>query len=227
MTSDISSVATAADLSPTLSTAGERLAVPSSGEESLLAFASWTLAGLVVLLLLLPVISGISHEAAADAPAPPGEALPASWRLSLRGIGPVRVGMTVAQARRALKRHLRRSSRLPSSGSCAYLEPSGGPEGIYFMVVANRIARIDILNARVETRAGARIGSSEQHLRALYPGRLHVQSNPYLQQGHYLIYTPLDLADRGYSMVFETDGKLVTTFRAGQKREVAYAEHCL
>src|ERR1700687_5232864 len=172
MASDGSSATSATDRSPALTTPGDTVAAPPLREESVLAFASWTLVGLIALLLLLPPVGGISSEAGAVPSASAADALRAPWRLSLHGIGPVRVGMTVAQARRALKRTLRSSSRQASTGSCSYLEPDGGPEGIYFMVVAGRIARIDILNPRVETRAGARIGSREAQVRRLYPGGL-------------------------------------------------------
>ena len=44
--------------------------------------------------------------------------------------------------------------------------------------------------------------------------------------GHYLVYAPADPALAHLSMIFETDGQVVTTFRAGMKGAVAQIEGC-
>jgi hypothetical protein len=197
---------------------------PASGEPSVLAAAGWTLAGLIALLLVLPALPRATD---ASPPAPAPAPLPRSWQLSLRGLGPVRVGMTVAQAGVALGRSLWKTAALPSSSSCTYFEIAGGPPGLYFMEIRGRIARIDVMNPQVETRSGARVGLSERQLLALYPGQIHIERHKYVEGGHYLVYTPKDRAERGYSMTFETDGSKVTSYRAGERKAVGYVEFCL
>jgi hypothetical protein len=197
---------------------------PASGEPSLLAAAGWTLAGLIALLLVLRTLPGATDASpSAAAPAP----LPKSWQLSLRGLGPVRVGMSVAQAGVALGRPLRKTSAVPSSSNCTYFEIAEGPPGIYFMEIHGRIARIDVMNPQVETRSGARVGLSERQVLALYPGQIQIERHHYVEGGHYLVYTPKDRVERAFSMTFETDGSKVTSYRAGEKVAVGYVEFCL
>jgi hypothetical protein len=149
-------------------------------------------------------------------------------KLAINGIGSIRVGMTVAEASRAS------GTKLVSSGdyvekSCYYVQPQGAPKGLNFMVTDGRIARVDIYKpSSITTLSGAKIGDTEARIKALYPGQIKVTPHEYTgyQGGHYLTYIPKDKSDRNYRVVFETDGKRVTTFRAGKLPEVEYVEGC-
>ena len=157
--------------------------------------------------------------------AAPQRAQDTPWRIGLRSFGPVRFGMTLAQASTALREPLRLED---VEGECGYVRPTSLPPGTSFMVVAGRIARVDVDSGATETLSGARIGSTEAEIRRLYPGRIRVREHPYTgPTGHYLMFTPLDRADAGFGMVFETDGERVTSYRAGLRGPVQYIEGCL
>jgi len=100
---------------------------------------------------------------------------------------------------------------------------------VAFMVAAahaaikGQVARIDVDSGRVATLEGVRIGDAEARVRQVYGGRVTQEPHKYTTAGHYLIVTP---ADRGYRLIFETDGKAVTSYRAGRMPEVQWVEKC-
>ncbi len=149
-------------------------------------------------------------------------------KVAINGIGGIKVGMTVAEASRAS------GTKLVSSGdyvekSCYYVQPQGAPKGLGFMVTDGRIARVDVYeNKSITTLSGAKIGDTETRIKSLYPGQIKVTPHEYTgyMGGHYLTYVPKDKSDRNYRVVFETDGKRVTNFRAGKLPEVEYVEGC-
>jgi hypothetical protein len=81
-------------------------------------------------------------------------------------------------------------------------------------------------NPRITTLAGAKIGDTEQQIKSLYPGQIKVTPHEYVRGGHYLTFVPTDAQDKQYRVVFETDGKRVKNFRAGQIPEVEAIEGC-
>jgi hypothetical protein len=157
-------------------------------------------------------------EAGNGAPLPARESAEA-WRVSERGVGSVRVGMSLNEAQAALAAPFRGPRSL---ADCAYVRPSQGPSGLSFMLVQDRIVRIDVDSATVATTAGARVGDSEARVREIYGQRLIVTPHKYVE-GHYLTVMP---ADPAYRIVFETDGQRVTRYRAGRLPEVEWVERC-
>ena len=91
-----------------------------------------------------------------------------------------------------------------------------------FMITNGRIARVDISSRGYATERGARIGDSEARIKSLYRGMVKVSQHPYVD-GHYLT---VDMNRGRFSLIFETDGKRVTSFRAGKSTEVGYIEGC-
>ncbi|MBW4611834.1 MAG: hypothetical protein KME21_00835 [Desmonostoc vinosum HA7617-LM4] len=145
-------------------------------------------------------------------------------KLFINGIGQVRVGMTVSQASQAAGTRLISD---PPNNDCYYVKPQREPKEIGFMVTAGRIARIDVWrNREITTLKGAKIGDTEARIKSLYPGQIKVTSHEYIIGGHYLTLIPKDRANRNYRVVFETDGKRVTSFRSGKLPEVEYVEGC-
>jgi hypothetical protein len=149
------------------------------------------------------------------------------------GIGPVRVGMTIAQAERAggvrlLRRYTEYAPR------CFYVVPKGWPkqrdgdvliDTLGFMVTDGRIARVDVWSGDTVASAGVGIGSTETAVRQAYPGRVETTSHHYEgPTGHYLTFVPPGDVDE--RIVFETDGKTVTRYRAGKRPEVEFVEGC-
>lgn len=140
-----------------------------------------------------------------------------------RGFGPVRAGMTVAEAERALGTPLVLLG--PKMEPCHYVVSEGRP-GIAFMIIDGRVARIDVRQgSTIRTTEGAGIGDNEERIRALYAGRVEVEPHKYVD-GHYLIVRPAAPQDSLYRMVFETDGKRVTRYRTGRLPEVRWIEGC-
>ncbi|MEH2332239.1 hypothetical protein [Nostoc sp.] len=145
-------------------------------------------------------------------------------KLFINGIGTVQVGMTVPQAAKAADTKLVGDS---PNNNCYYVKPQNEPKNLSFMVTKGRISRVDVReNNQITTLKGAKIGDTEAQIKSLYPGQIQVTPHKYVQNGHYLTFIPKDRADRNYRVVFETDGKLVTEFRAGKLPEVEYVEGC-
>lgn len=147
--------------------------------------------------------------------------------LTIDGIGPVKIGMTIAEASRAAGVSI--VSRGDSGNpSCTYFRPQGEPQELGFMVTEGRISRIDVFkNRRIKTPSGLGIGSTEAEIKARFPGQIEVTNHEYVQGGHYLTFVPRDAADRRYRIVFETDASSrVTQFRAGKPSEVSWVEGC-
>lgn len=144
------------------------------------------------------------------------------WTVTEAGFGPVRAGMTVAEADRALGGRL---DVPPTPEACDYARLRDGPEGVSWMVVDGRVARVDVSGGTIATDRGARVGDSEERVRALYAGRVETQPHRYTD-GHYLVVTPAEPGDRAFRLLFETDGEVVTRYRAGTLPEVAWVEGC-
>ncbi len=111
------------------------------------------------------------------------------------------------------------------TAECGYATWQGGPAGVRFMTARGRIARVDVDRGDVATEAGARIGDSEETIAKLYHGQVQTTPHKYTA-GHYLTVRSATPADSLYRLIFETDGKRVTRYRAGRMPEVAFVEGC-
>ncbi len=152
--------------------------------------------------------------------APVQTATDAGWEVDFSSYGPVPLGIAFMEANQAA------GGVLESPGSmegCETVHVSEGRERVGLMVVDGRITRVDVYNPEITTAQGARIGDSEEQIRALYPESLEVRPHKYTD-GSYLIVTPPG-ADR-FRLVFETARGTVQTFRAGVLPEVEWVEGC-
>jgi hypothetical protein len=145
-------------------------------------------------------------------------------KVYINGIGPVFVGMTVAQASQAAGTRLVSLGGSPNN-ECYYVKPQSNPKDIAFMVTNNRISRVDIFKGNISTGKGARIGDTEARIKSLYPGQIRVSKHKYTN-GNYLTFVPRDASDKNYRLIFETDGKRVTQFRSGKLPEAEFVEGC-
>jgi hypothetical protein len=164
----------------------------------------------------------VGDQPAASAPdtLPVSQSVGDPYTVSAYGYGPVRIGMTVDEARAALGGRL--SVPNPVEGStCAFVRSEGTPEGVMFMVVEGKVQRVDVIRtAAVATDAGAHIGEKEARVKELYPG-LTVQPHKYTD-GRYLIVAP----DSATRLVFETNADTVTMMRGGLLPMVLWVEGC-
>ncbi len=108
------------------------------------------------------------------------------------------------------------------SEPCHRAWTEGVLSGLVLMVIDGRIVRIDVTKDLFRAEAGAGVGSTEREVRRLHP-EAAVEAHPYYENGHYLVLTS---PDQRYAMIFETDGKVVTSFRAGEREPVGYIEGC-
>lgn len=146
-------------------------------------------------------------------------------RVSFGGFGAVKVGMTVAQAQGASGTALMPEIASPNGG-CGYVKPVGGPSGVSFMTTNGVIARTDVTTRRVSTPEGVHIGDTEGRVYRTYGRRVRRSRHAYVRGGHYLKIIPARASERGRRIVFETNGRRVTSIRAGRLPEVYFIEGC-
>jgi hypothetical protein len=140
------------------------------------------------------------------------------------GYGPLRIGMTVANAATALKSPIPTTVGLDTA--CAYVRIANAPAGMRIMVVRGLVARIEVDSSEVPTGLGVRVGDPEARVREMYGPRLTTQPHKYLANGHYLTVAPVPPTDSNFRLIFETNGQRVTTYRAGRLPEVQWLEGC-
>ena len=140
------------------------------------------------------------------------------------GLGQLQVGMTLTEA---VNMGLV-NERPEMKPACDFVFPAVGagiPFGVNVMVVRGKIARIDVDTGTVTTEDGVKIGDTEDKVKSVYGDELQVQPHKYIEGGHYMTVKG-DSASAGKAIVFETDGKRVTMFRAGRIPEVEWVEGC-
>ena len=143
--------------------------------------------------------------------------------LTPEGMGPARIGMTVKQAEAALGYPL--NVQYPNDQSCG----QGGRAGAWYMFENGRLVRIDIEAGTGDkpvpphaTAARILLGSTEADVKKAY-AHVVVEGHPYNEHGHYL---RVDTVPKKAGFIFETDGKRVTSFRAGVYPALDYTEGC-
>lgn len=145
----------------------------------------------------------------------------------IRGLGPVRVGMTPEEASIAAGYQLEEQIGLFEGDPCYYLPADPYVPGVSFMVNNGTVARVDVLTGPVTTRSGAGIGMTEDAIRNLFPDQIEQRNHFYIEGGKYLEFVPVDAADANFRVVFETDPDgVVLTYRAGRLPEVRWIEGC-
>ena len=144
--------------------------------------------------------------------------------LTEEGLGQIQIGMSLEDAV-----NMGLLNQNPTMNSrCDFVFPAVGagiPEGVSVMVVNGKVARIDVDTGAVTTEDGAKIGDSEERLKSIYDDDLKVEPHKYNPGWHYMTVLG-DSASAGKALVFETDGKSVTSFRVGRLPEVKWVEGC-
>ena len=157
---------------------------------------------------------------------------PAPRPLTTAGLAPVRIGMSVAAAERALHSRLALEDPEPKSACTTAWRADGADPQVSYMFHYGKLVRIDIGapekpltdDPLVRTAAGVAVGASEAAVRKAYGARARVQPHPYdAEHGHYL---NVDSGRGKLGYVFETHDGKVTAFRAGIRPAIDLIEGC-
>lgn len=143
-------------------------------------------------------------------------------RLSTSGLGPLKIGMTVRQAERAIGYPLdiNRNAGGPDS-PCFTATVSPNRYRVSVLGTGFRVASIDVQKRSVATRSGIRVGDSVAKLLATYGAQL--VPKPQFYEPTRLQY---EIHDGNRKVIFSTDNTKVTSMTAGRKPEVDYVEGC-
>jgi hypothetical protein len=180
-----------------------------------------------MLFVALMAACNKSDEKAVKGPNPPsgaGHDTLSDLTVNEDGLGQIQIGMNLDDA--VSMGLLNENPNMNSQ--CDFVFPAVGagiPDGVSVMVVKGKVARIDVDTGAVTTDDGAKIGDSEDRLKSIYGDDLQVEPHKYNPGWHYLTVLG-DSASAGKAIVFETDGKKVTMFRAGRLPEVKWVEGC-
>ena len=137
------------------------------------------------------------------------------------GIGNVKVGSLVSAVESKLK--LKDADLSTSDAGCRQYEV-GGDDSLLAMAEDGIVTRVETWNRRYRTASGARVGDSEASVQRLYGHRLEVSEHQYDPAGHYFT---IRSKDQKFALVLETDGKRVTSIRAGRFPSAEYVEGCV
>ena len=104
------------------------------------------------------------------------------------GFGPLRIGMTLDQARAALPGFALKKDA--DEMACGYAASTGLPSGITVMVEHGSYGASTWTRRNSRPTDGARVGDTEAKVESLYP---RVESTPhkYAERGHYLTRSEL------------------------------------
>lgn len=167
--------------------------------------------------LALALLAGLAASALPAAAATP---LPATERLGYTGMGPARIGLGFFELVEAAGRRLTVAPE--ANEGCTYAWPEG-LDGVAFMLIDRKVARIDVEKGPYLTISGAKVGDGEETVKRLYRGKVKVTPHKYVEGGHYL---EVASADGRSVLIFETDGKVVTSYRVGRLPEARWIEGC-
>jgi hypothetical protein len=146
------------------------------------------------------------------------------WEATVAGVGPVKLGMTLAQAEQAMGRKLVTKWPEGDSAECAYYTTQPEVEGLLFMTALGKIVRYDVRGPNVRTRSGIAVGDPVQKARAAYGDQLQV--SPHKYTGPEESYLTLWSSDRTTAIRFETLKGKIDRFYAGFAEQAQYVEGC-
>jgi len=185
-------------------------------------------ASFAVTMLIVSLIAACNkgEQTAVKGPNPPNGAphdTVSDIALSEDGLGQIQIGMNLDDA--VGMGLLNENPNMNPRCDFVYPAVGSGIPDVGVMIVRGKIARIDVDTGSVTTEDGIKIGDSEDKVKNVYGDDLTVEPHKYIADGHYMTVLG-DSASAGKALVFETDGKHVTNFRAGRLPEVKWVEGC-
>jgi hypothetical protein len=149
------------------------------------------------------------------------------WILSPYGLGPVRIGMTVAQAAKALSMPSLPKADPEFDETCWEFQAGGRHPGVFGMIANGKLVRISINAPSVlASNRGVGIGAAESDVLKAYGGRLKIE--PHAYEGKPAHYLTSRTPDRRYAIKYSTgETRRVEAIDAGLSEPVGYIEGCL
>ena len=134
--------------------------------------------------------------------------------ITTAGLGPVRIGQTLADAQEAAGVTFNAAST--GSESCQYYTPAAGATGASFMVVNGEVVRVDISSGPITTKSGYGIGSTKEAIKAAFGSKIQESS-----AGDSLTFVPVTDGDKLMRVIWELDTSgVVTSLRVGRTSHV-------
>jgi hypothetical protein len=165
---------------------------------------------------------------------PPAE----TWVLTSEGLGPLRIGMTLAEITAAAGPDSEPDAvGGPEPESCDQFRPARAPTGVIVMVQEGRLTRISLdEGARVATDRGLRVGDPASRVRAAYGSALAEMPHEYIEApAAYLTHWDGSVRPgaEGYvedptarGIRYETDEHKRVTVIHGGDTSIQYVEGC-
>ena len=160
--------------------------------------------------------------------APPPAAAPsapAASPLTPEGLGPIRIGMTDAEARAAVGgANIEIDTGTELSQTCTEIKLKGAYPGVYLMIEEGRLTRITATDdAAVRTDKGIGVGASAAQVTAAYPGAV---AEPHKYEEAPAQYLTVWTVPGKEGTVFEVNGRgVVGSIHAGTD-SITYVEGC-
>jgi hypothetical protein len=148
--------------------------------------------------------------------------LDANSSVSTVGFDTITFGMTLNRAARAAGTNF---TPLSNPDDCYYVQPNEGLTGVIFLVTDGTIERVDISNPNIGTRSGLGIGTTQQELIERFGAQLSVTPST-AGVGTELAFVPEDEGDKDFRVIWESDGEVVTSLRAGRVPQVLPFHAC-
>jgi hypothetical protein len=145
--------------------------------------------------------------------------------VSTVGLGPVFVGMTVAEAAQAAGTPF--TAEAGGENRCTFYRAADFAEGVAWLVAFDRIAAVHIESGPITTRSGLGIGSSAQQVRDAFGAQVQERPSPFDPAVTELVFVPADENEANQRVIFEVDGTgSVVRYHSGQLPEVEYGRDC-
>lgn len=145
------------------------------------------------------------------------------WFLTTKGYGPVKAGMTIAEAQSLLNFKLNTFENRPIDTECDYVSETGRyEEGVNYMIQEGKITRIDVSDSAITTKSGAKVGDSTEKLKEIFGSQLEIEPHKYDEAGfYYYIWEN----DKNYGVKFEIADDKVRQIYVGDKT-IEWVEGC-
>jgi len=147
---------------------------------------------------------------------------PPVWQVDFRSVGPVRIGMSVAEASVALGEALEVPP--PDESFCQWsdVRPSKSPPGVWLTVSQDTIVRIDVDSAGLPTVDGLQVGSTIEDILQKYDTLIERDGS---LGGEAKFTLSSREPERAFLIIFRTDGARVIRITSG-RRLAAQVEEC-